>query len=380
MRRKLVLWGANEKDEKMLVALELLENENVVNIFTFPEEVATEAFYKQMSEDWKDDKEVEFPEKFTKIEQKLSVTESLLPDNIKVDRPDLITRAQAEWHFVVLSSKLYGLYKSELEELKDKIDNLSDYDNNSWEELKNFWTKVQNQVNEKNLFREHGAALRERTNGLFDKLKELKKSLEDVFEKQSKEHVEHFTSELKEIEDKIEKGLGLSPLFEELKKIQAKFKDFTFTRKDRNDVWDKIDATFKALKEKRSSGGGGGQQGGGNAMGRLDARYNGLIVAIQKMERSIQMDQKDLDYQVKRVEDSDGQLESQLRQAKIRMIEERVKSKQEKLDDMLKTKEELEGRMEREKKKAVREEKHEKLNEAKEVIKQKNSGWHYRNR
>jgi hypothetical protein len=115
MRRKLVLWGSNEKDEKLLVALELLEKDNVVNIYTFPESVATEEFYKAMSEKWKDDEEIEFPAGYTKIERKLSVSDSILPDDIKVERPDLITRAQAEWHFVVLSSKLYGMYKTELE-------------------------------------------------------------------------------------------------------------------------------------------------------------------------------------------------------------------------------------------------------------------------
>lgn len=119
-----------------MVALELLENENVVNIFTFPEKIATEEFYKQMSEQWKNDVDIEFPEGFSKIERKLSVSDSLLPDEIRVERPDLITRAQAEWHFVVLSSKLYGLYKSELEEFKDKVETLTDYDNKIWEELK----------------------------------------------------------------------------------------------------------------------------------------------------------------------------------------------------------------------------------------------------
>lgn len=368
MRRKLVLWGSNEKDEKMLVALELMEKENVVMIYTFPEDVATEAFYKAMSEQWKDDKEVEFPDKFTKIERKLSVSDSILPDEIRVDRPDLITRAQAEWHFVVLSSKLFNLYRSELEELKEKIEQLSEYDNGLWEELRTFWSKVQNQVNDKNLFREHGAALRERTNHLFDKLKSLKKSLEAEFEKQSETYVNDFKSEIKEIEDKIEKGLGLSPLFEDLKKIQAKFKDIKFTKEHRNEVWDKIDATFKALKEKRNAG---GEQGSGNAYARLEARYNGLLVAISKMEKSVQMDKKDLDFQVKKVEDSDGQLESQLRQAKIRMIEERINSKQEKIDDMHKTKEDLERRLEKEKKRNAKAERFEKISEAKEVIKQK---------
>lgn len=371
MRRKLVLWGSNEKDEKILVALELLEKENVVNIYTFSENVATEDFYKIMSEKWKDDVEVEFPEGFSKIERKLSVSDSLLPDEIKVERTDLINRAQAEWHFVVLSSKLYGLYKSEVEELKDKVEGLTDYDNNLWTELRDFWTKVQNQVNDKNLFREHGASLREKTNHLFDRLKELKKSVEAEFEGQSKSYVDAFTQELGEIEDKIEKGLGLSPLFEDLKKVQAKIRDFKFTKDDRNVLWDKIDATFKKLKEKRGSGANDHQGNSNNNLVRLEARHNGLVGAIQKMQKSIDFDQKDFDFQTKKVADSDGQLESQLRAAKIRMIEERIKSKQEKLDDMNLTKADLESKMEKEKKKAIKVERQEKFEEAKETVKQK---------
>jgi len=369
MRRKLVLWGSNEKDEKMLVALELLEKENVVNIYTFPETVATEDFYKVMSEKWKDDAEVEFPSPFTKIERKLSVSDSLLPDDIRVERPDLITRAQAEWHFVVLSSKLYGLYKSELEELKEKIESISEYDNILWDELREFWNKVQTQVNDKNLFREHGAALREKTNHLFDKLKEFKKSLENEFETQSKKYAESFNQELSDIEEKIDKGLGLSPLFEDLKKVQAKIKDIKFTKDDRNELWNKIDGTFKKLKEKRGQG--GQAQYINNELARTEARYKGLIGAMQKMQQSINFDQKDLEYETKRVANSEGQLEAQLRQAKINMIIERVKSKQEKLDDMNKTKIELEARIEREKKKALKNEKFEKLEEAKEAVKQK---------
>lgn len=368
MRRKLVLWGTNEKDEKMLVALELLENDNVVYIFTFPEKIATEDFYKKMSDNWKNDQEVEFPDGFQKIERKLSVSDSLLPDEIRVERPDLITRAQAEWHFVVLSSKLYGLYKSEIEDFKEKIESLTEYDNKIWEELKNFWAKVQNQVNDRNLFREHAASLRERTNGLFDKLKSLKKVLESEYETRSKSALETFSNELKEIEQKVEQGLGLNPLFEDLKKLQQKIKNIQFTKDDRNEMWDKIDAAFKNIKEKRGSQNEAHAQ---HTASRIQKRYDGLVGAVQKMQKSIQIDQRELDFQNKKVEDSDGQLESQLRKAKIRMIEERISSKQEKLDDMLKTKVDLESKLEKEKKKLAKLEKQEKIEEAKEIVKQK---------
>lgn len=364
MRRKLVLWGTNEKDEKILVALELLEKQNEVDIYTFDEATATEAFFKEISENWVNDKDIEFPQHFQKIVRKLSVTDSILPDNIKVEKTDQINRAQTEWHFVVLSSKLYEMYKSELEELKEKVEGLSSFDNAIWADLKNFWTKVQNQVNEKNLFREQGAALRDKTNHLFDVLKEYKKTLDNEFEEQSKSFLQSMKSELAEIEDKIEKGFGLSPLFEDLKKIQSKAKDIKFTRDDRTEIWNNIDDAFKKLKEKRGSQGGGSH----NQVARLEARYNGLIAAMQKMKRSIDMDKKDLDYQTKKVEDSDGQLESLLRQAKINMIEERYKSKLEKYQDMEKTKLEIEGRLEKERKRAT---KAEKVEVAKDIVKQK---------
>ncbi|MCZ2102384.1 MAG: hypothetical protein LC107_12715 [Chitinophagales bacterium] len=368
MRRKIVLWGSNEKDEKMLVALELQEKENVVNIYTFPENVATEDFYKSMSEKWRDDEEVEFPTSYTKIERKLSVSDSLLPDEIKVERTDLVTRAQAEWQFVVLSSKLYEMYKGELEEIKEKIDGLNVFENDMWNELKEFWEKVQGQLNDKNLFREHGAALKERTNLLFDKLKVLRKELDAQFESQSKQFAESFNSEIQEIEDKLEKGLGINPLFEDLKNLQNKIKNFKFTKEDREQLWSKIDTVFKKVKEKR---GGMAASSANNNLARLEARLNGLHGAIQKMERSINFDKRDLEDQIKREADSGGQLEVQLRQAKIRMIEERLKSKEEKLEDMHLTQKEIENRIDKEKKRLVKIEKKEKFEEAKESVKQK---------
>ncbi len=368
MRRKIVLWGSNEKDEKLLIALELLEKENIVKIYTFPENVATEEFFKAMSEKWRDDEEVDFPSTFEKIERKLSVSDSILPDEIRVERPDIITRAQAEWQFVVLSSKLYEMYKTELEEIKDKIDGLTEYQNDKWNELKEFWDKVQGQLNEKNLFREHGASLKEKTNALFDKLKSLRKELDKQFEEQSKNMAQSFKTEIHEIEEKLDKGLGLSPLFEDLKKLQAKIREFRFTKEDREDLWAKIDATFKKLKEQRGSQSGGAVN---NNLARLESRLNGLHGAIQKMERSINFDKRDLDEQVKKEADSGGQLEVQLRQAKIRMIEERLKSKEEKLADMYVTQKEIETRIDKEKKRLLKVEKHEKLEEAKEVVKQK---------
>ena len=368
MKTKLVLWGTNAQDEKVLIALRLRAKDNKVDIYTFPEEVATEEFGKLMLNEWRNDQEVAFPENHTQLERELSITDGLLPDDLKVTRGDVIQRAQTEWHFVVLSSKLNQMYQSELAELKEKVDQLKSFDSQTWESLKGFWSKVQGQVRERNLFRDHANSLRDNTNALFTRLKELRASLDDEFQQKSKTHFDSFMESLKEVEDKIVQGLNLSSIFDDLKKMQRRFRDTKLTRDHRSKIWERLDSAFKKVKEKKF---GPDANADSSPMERLKRRYNGLIVAIEKMEKSIKRDHDDLKFQDRKIADSDGQLEAQIRQAKIKMIEERIRSKEEKLAEMNKTKEELESRMETQKTKDAQRAEQEKLAAAKLAAKQK---------
>lgn len=353
MKTKLVLWGLNEKEERVLIAMRLRPLENIVDLWTFPENVATEEFSKQLMNDWRNDVDVEFPEGNSHLERALSVSDSLLPDTLKVERGDIVNRAQTEWHFIVLSAKLNEAYQSELNELKERVDQLTAFDSPTWESLKSFWAKVQSQVRDRNLFRDHANHLRDNTNALFSRLKELRASLDAEFQGFSKEHFESFNGYLEDIEKRVVDGMNLTVIFDELKNLQRKFRDTKFTREHRSKIWERLDGAFKTVKEKRF---GSNAHNENSPMERLQRRYAGLINAISKMEKSIKRDEEDLAFQDHRVANTDGQLEAQLRQAKVNMIKERISSKQEKLGEMQQTKTELEQRIasqnEKDKKKA----------------------------
>lgn len=372
MKTRIVMWGNDEKDQKVLIAFSLKAEDNAVDLFTFPFETTSEEFYNLMLNEWRENHEVPFPEGYTHSVRPLTASDNILPDNLKVDRPDIIQRAQTEWHFLVLSNKLYHSFLSELEDIKDKIKGATSYKNQLWEEMKESWEKIQKNIFDKTLLREHGQQLREMTNDIFTQLKNMRKDMDSEIDRVSHEFADKFNTKLDEVELKIKNGLGLQPLFNELKKLQQEFKDADLSRNDRSKIWKRIDAAFKQVKEKKF---GEKSTKDTSALDRLNRRYEGLLSAIEKMDKSIKRDDKDKSFQDDRIANTEGQLEAQIRMAKLKMIDERIHSKNEKMAEMEKTKVELEERINREKKFIEDQKKQQtmkvELNEAKESVKQK---------
>ncbi len=334
MKNKLVIWGKNAENEKILIALELQAEANTVMLHTFPESVTDEAFVQAMMNEWRDNKsEVSFPEGTQSVERELSVTDGLLPDEIKADRPDLVQRAQTEWHFAVLSAKLHAAYQQELAEFKEKVEALSTYDNKIFTNLRAFWDKVQNQSRERNLFRQHADDLRDGINALFEQLKEARKRVNSEFNEVSQNVYEGFNKALDEIEERIASGgAKFNSVFDELKKMQREYHNTRMSNEHRNKLWDRLDAAFKKAKERKF----GPEANAGTIADRHDKRLSGLEDAIKRLEESVRRDDEELAFQRKKVNTSEGQLEAQIRGAKIKMIEERVNGKRERLAELTK--------------------------------------------
>lgn len=372
MKNKIVVWGTNAENEKVLIALELKAEENKVLLYTFPESVATEEFFNKLMNEWKAGTEVEFPAEHTVLERELSVTETLLPDDLKAeDRNGLIQRAQTEWHFVVLSSKLHQAYQQELAEFKEKVQALQTYDAGLWDSLKGFWDKVQEQARDRNLFRNHADSLRDNINVLFDDLKKLRAKVQDEFMSSSQSVYDEFITRLEDVEQRIAAGgAKLNSVFDDLKNMQRRYREAKMSNEHRNKLWDRLDKAFKKAKERRF----GPAANEGSLAERHERRIGGLRDAIRRMEDSVRRDEEELAFQSKKIAATEGQLEAQIRSAKIKMIEERVASKREKLDEMNATRADVERQLnlakEKEAKRLEKEAERKKFEEAKAAAKQ----------
>lgn len=121
---------------------------------------------------------------------------------------------------------------------RKKVAVLEIYDAAMWDQLKGFWNKVQNQVSERNLFKEDADILRGTTNELFTKLKSLRANNDNNFKSVSTELYENFIKLIEGVEEKASKGLRINVLFEELKDLQKKFRDLNITKEHRSKIWD----------------------------------------------------------------------------------------------------------------------------------------------
>jgi hypothetical protein len=356
MKNRIVIWGTDNTDARVLIAMELLTDNNRVDLYVIPEAEVSNDLDEAMHQKWRLGESIEMPESAQKRSFELSLTENLLPDDLKTDRTDLVMRAQSEWHFAVLSSKLYQSYRSELDHIQTQIENLASYSNDVWLSLKEYWDKVLGQVKERNLMREQADSLKESVNNLFGVLKDRRSEVEDQFKRESQELHDGLLKRLVEIENRINSNGRFKSIFDDLKNFQNDYRNTKLTREHNNSLWDRIDKAFKAAKERKF----GDAPEAATGSERIERRLEGLLSAIGKMQDSIDRDRKDLEYERKKINSTEGQLEAQIRQVKLTMIESRVASKEEKLREMLDTRDDIERKMEQIRQRELRQQEKEK--------------------
>ncbi len=335
MRTRYVSWGKNKDDERVLMALSLDPEKNQINTFILPENVVTKDLENDLIQKWAKNKEdVTLPE-HSSVETFLNITNPLVGEGYFWERPEDETRLRMEWNVYVLSKQLLETYQEELKVIKEKVDGLTEYSSDIWEDLKQFWSKAQNQIRDRSLLREHSRDLRKETDKVFDQMKSLRSALKEQLRSESGTVKEKFKEQLQQIEEKIEKNLSHHPIFNDLKELQKRLKKENLIREDRNEIWKNIDTLFKRVKKNRPEV---QKQGLEFHLARNEKRKEGLTKAMDRMEHSIKRDKRDLERLQKGGDNnSSHQLEAALREFREQSLQQKIESKSAKLEDMKKT-------------------------------------------
>lgn len=335
MKDKIVFWGSDENNQKILVTVRLRAEDKKVDIWTFPHEKLEEEFAEKMLGDWDEIDVDSFPDYATHIEREVTAND-LLPENIKADRTDIVIRAEKEWFVKVLSLQLYSQLRSEVNALKEQVAELQEHDKSVWDTAKGYWNKVQQHIQARDLSRDQFSELRDGMNGIFNRLKELISLENSKYEDEAKSNFATVSDKINGLLKQAEETSNTQGIFNSLKNLQQEIKTIKLTRDGRRDIWKKIDVAFKSIKEKRAT----------LFQNRNVRRAEGLRRAIEKMENSIQYDSDQLSFQEERMSKSGAsQLEMQLREAKSQMVRSRITSKQDKLNDMYMTLKDLEKKV-----------------------------------
>lgn len=331
MKDRIVLWGADKDEKKILITIQLVESKNQVHIHTIPEKAVNTELEKTIRKEWIEGKNEVLPKEASLIERSLN-EEHLLPEDIKTIQTELIRKTEKEWQVHVLTNRLYLATKIEFEALKSEVERLDSYDNKVWNQAKDFSNKVKNYAIDSQLRRSQTNEIRKELDKVFDKLKSLQNSAKEAYKGISTKLSTEFLARVTEILTSSEKPNNAKNAFENLKTVQMEFNKAKLLPEDWKKVKKEINDAFESIKVLRKN----------SWDERLGNRVNGLKSAIEKMETSINRDKESADYQNSRKGSSRAtQLEEQLRSAKIQLIEERIRSKTVKLDDMKVTLENL---------------------------------------
>jgi hypothetical protein len=357
MNTRLVLWGEISTDRTALIAINLDEATAKIHIYAFPKENVTKEVQDKLFFEWKNGGEYEFPEFAIHWEVDAN-NDTILPENVKVDRPEIVLQSQHKWSKKLMSSKINQLLEDETKLLEEKASSIAEYDQSLWDKTKAQWEKIASYQKKNEITWEQTTVLKEKINNVFDALKAVKRINNENDDQANSVFVKHITKRIDELQSKLIYTDQWKFIFDELKKIQNELKEANIKWNHKRNLYDSVNAIYDDLKKYRST----------EIITKTQSRISQLKNILSGLLDSIERENDSFKMQVEKMQHyTRGKIAENEIKNRFNYILERIGEKKKKADGIKQTIEQLKAEIEKEKTQQ-KEREQEKINREQEAI------------
>lgn len=335
MKQHLVLWGYIGTDRKALLAIYLNEEEKQVVIHAFPKEQADKNLQDRLFA-WKNGAPFDFPESDL-VWHIDAHSESILPREIRVDKPEFIQRAQSDWGKILMSTRLFKVCKEEIVLHKTLVSATQEFQQEQWVKTQELWQKYSEMLRAHDLTWEQAELLKAEVNETFEILKALKKKSIDDEKNQSKEAVRSFEKELESLKSQLIYPEEWPGIHDKLREVQGKLKTANLRINLKKPLFDKIDEIYQALRSYKKT----------QDVTHVRERLDKLSKILKGIETTLEKDKESMAFQKEKLShytkgrNSGGDQWGGL----LQIIQNRIDEKEAKVTDIKKTIAQLEKRL-----------------------------------
>jgi len=250
MNTRLVLWGEIGTDRKALIAIFLDEETAKIHLYAFPKEEVTKEVQDALFIEWKNGGDFTFPENAIHWEVDAN-SDTILPENVKVDRTDIVLQSQHKWGKKLMSTKINQLLMDEVKLLEEKASVLADYDASLWDKAKAQWEKISSYQKKNEISWEQTTVLKDRINSVFEALKAVKRINHENEDQANAVLVKSYFRRIEDLQSKLIYADQWKHIFDELKKMQAELKEAAIRWNHKKNLYNKINEIFDDLRKYR---------------------------------------------------------------------------------------------------------------------------------
>jgi hypothetical protein len=334
------MWGEIGTDRKALITFNLEEENAKIHIYAFPRENVTKEIQDALFVEWKNGGDYTFPENAIHWEIDAN-SDTILPENMKVDRLDTVLQSQHKWGKKLMSSKINQLLTDEVKLLEEKASVVAEYDQTLWDKAKAQWEKIASYQKKSEISWEQTSVLKDKINTVFEALKAVKRINSENDDQANAVLLKSYFKRIEDLQSKLIYNDQWKFIFDELKKIQAELKDANMRWNHKRSLYNQVNAIFDDLRKYRMT----------EVISKTKERITQLSKILDGLKDSIARDNESYQMQVEKMQHyTRNKLTPEELQKRFGFIIERTKEKETKAEGIKQTIAQLKADIEKEKK------------------------------